>query len=40
MREGADDMVTGTTATDATPRTPGATSIDMGSGGEGTDIER
>lgn len=40
MREGADDLVTGTTATDATPRGAGATSIDMGSGGEGTDIER
>ena len=40
MREGADDMVTGTTATDATPRTPGATGIDMGAGGEGTDVER
>jgi hypothetical protein len=40
MREGADDMVTGTTATEATPRTPGATSVDMGSGGEGTDVER
>jgi hypothetical protein len=40
MREGADEMVTGTTGTDATPRTPGATGIDMGSGGEGTDIER
>jgi hypothetical protein len=40
MREGADDMVTGTTATNATPRGTGATSIDMGAGGEGTDIER
>jgi hypothetical protein len=40
MRNGADDMVRGTTATDATPQGPGATSIDMGSGGEGTDIER
>ena len=40
MREGANDMVAGTTATDATPRGAGATSIDMGSGGEGTDIER
>jgi hypothetical protein len=39
LREGIDDMVTGTSATDATPRTPGATSVDMGSGGEGTDIE-
>ena len=39
MREGADDMVTGTTATEATPRRSGATSIDMGSGGEGTDLE-
>ena len=39
VREGIDDMVTGTSATDATPRTPGATSVDMGSGGEGTDIE-
>jgi hypothetical protein len=32
-------MVTGTTATDATPQRSGATSIDMGSGGEGTDLE-
>lgn len=40
MREGADDMVSGTTATDATPQSSGGTSIDMGSGGEGTDIER
>jgi hypothetical protein len=40
MRNGADDMVRGTTATDATPQGPGATSIDMGAGGEGTDIER
>jgi len=40
MREGADDMVTGTTATDATPQSTGGTSIDMGAGGEGTDIER
>jgi len=39
MREGADEMVTGTTATDVTPRTPGATGIDMGAGGEGTDLE-
>ena len=40
MREGADDMVTGTTATDATTQSTGGTSIDMGAGGEGTDIER
>jgi hypothetical protein len=40
MREGADNMVTGTTATDATPQSTGATSVDMGAGGEGTDIER
>jgi hypothetical protein len=36
MREGADEMVTGT---GATPRGNGATGIDMGAGGEGTDIE-
>ena len=39
LREGIDDMATGTSATDATRRTPGATSVDMGSGGEGTDVE-
>ena len=40
MREGADDMVTGTTGTDVTPQRSGATGIDMGSGGEGTDLDR
>jgi len=40
MREGADDLVTGTTATDATPQSSGAASVDMGAGGNGTDIER
>ena len=36
MREGADDMTTGTGVTE---RGHGATGIDMGSGGEGTDLE-
>jgi hypothetical protein len=39
MREGADNMTGPDEATEATPRGAGATSIDMGSGGEGTDIE-
>jgi hypothetical protein len=41
MREGADELVPDTTGTtEATPQGAGATGIDMGSGGEGTDIER
>ena len=36
MREGADDM---TPVENDMPPSSGATSIDMGSGGEGTDIE-
>jgi hypothetical protein len=39
MREGADHMTGPEDVTDATPRGAGATSIDMGAGGEGTDIE-
>jgi len=36
MSEGADEL---TPESPAPSRSPGATSIDMGSGGEGTDIE-
>lgn len=36
MSEGADEL---TPESPAPARTPGATGIDMGSGGEGTDIE-
>jgi hypothetical protein len=36
MREGADELTPGPTAM---TRTDGATGIDMGSGGEGTDLE-
>jgi hypothetical protein len=36
MNEGADEL---TPASPAPSRTPGATGIDMGSGGEGTDLE-
>ncbi len=36
MHEGADELTEGTTDT---PRRPGATGIDMGAGGEGTDVE-
>ena len=36
MNEGADEL---TPESPAPSRTPGATGIDMGSGGEGTDLE-
>ena len=36
MNEGADEL---TPESPAPSRTPGATGIDMGSGGEGTDVE-
>jgi hypothetical protein len=38
MNEGADEL-TPTATTTTPPRTSGATGIDMGSGGEGTDLE-
>lgn len=39
MREGVDDMATGTTELDRRDG-HGSASVDMGAGGDGTDIER
>jgi len=40
MREGIDELTTGTAGNEPPSTGAGATSIDMGSGGDGTDIER
>lgn len=39
MREGADSMTGAEGAVDTSDHGPGATGVDMGSGGDGTDIE-
>jgi hypothetical protein len=39
MSEGADDMTSGATESGGVHRGAGATGVDMGAGGEGTDVE-